>query len=162
MHTRTIRTYVYLTAGLGLLASIYAGVETVYAPLQSSCNVSSFFSCGAVDTSGKTTTLGIPDAAIGIAGFILILIVAVLAEQHRRDLRYLYALVFFTTGGVGFASYFAYVELAQIRALCPVCTTAYAFGVLVWVGAIVLTQRVRRRLRKAGVPVPPAVPESVD
>jgi uncharacterized membrane protein len=162
MHTRSIRSYVYLTAGLGLLASIYAGLETLYSGLRGSCTINAFFSCSAVSESGRTTTLGIPDAAIGIAGFVLILIVAALSEQHRQEFRYLYALLFFTTGGVAFASYFAYIELAQIHAVCPVCTTAYVFGVLVWVGAIALALRLRKRLRKAGVPVPPAVPESVD
>ncbi|HYA58020.1 MAG TPA: vitamin K epoxide reductase family protein [Thermoplasmata archaeon] len=151
MKTRSWRSFVYLTGGFGLIASIYAGLESVDAGLRGSCTISSFFSCSAVDVSGKTSTLGIPDAAIGIAGFILILLVAALAERNSRDLRYLYALLFFTTGGVGFASYFAYVELGEIHALCPVCTAAYFFGVLVWAGAIGLTLKVRRRLlRKAG------------
>jgi len=150
MKTRSWRSFVYLTAGFGLIVSIYAGLETVDASLRASCSVTSFFSCSAVDASGRTSTLGIPDAAIGIAGFVLILIVAALAERNSGDLRYLYALLFFTTGGVRFASYFAFVELAEIHALCPVCTTAYVFGVLAWVGAIALTLKVRRRLaRKA-------------
>jgi uncharacterized membrane protein len=160
MRTRSIRSYIYLTAGLGLIASIYTALETLDAGLRGSCTVNSYFSCSAVDTSGRTTTLGIPDAAIGIAGFVLILVVAALAERHGKDIRYLYALLFFTTVGVAFASYFAYVELVQIHALCPVCTAAYAFGVLVWVGGIALTRRVRNRLRKAQAVPTPAHPES--
>ena len=149
MKTRTLWTTLYLTVGLGLITSIYAGLETLDSSLRSSCTITSFFSCSAVDSSGRTTTLGIPDAAIGIAGFIAILVVAALAEGNKRDLRYFYALLFFTTGGVGFASYFAYVELAEIHALCPVCTTAYLFGVLAWAGAIALTVRVNRKLTAA-------------
>jgi len=155
MKTRSLRTFVYLTGVFGLLVSIYAGLETLDASLRSSCTVNSFFSCSAVDASGKTSTFGIPDAAIGIAGFVLIIIVAALAEQHSRDLRYLYALLLFTTGGVAFASYFAYVEIAEIKALCPVCTAAYIFGILVWIGAIALTLRVRRRLERIGAPPTP-------
>lgn len=149
MKTRTLWTVLYLTAGLGLIASIYAGLETLDTSLRSSCTINSFFSCSAVDASGRTSTLGIPDAAIGIVGFILILAVAALAERHSRDLRYFYALLFFTTGGVAFASYFAYVELAEIHALCPVCTSAYIFGVLTWVGTIALTARVGRKIAAA-------------
>jgi uncharacterized membrane protein len=160
MRTRSIRSYIYLTAGLGLITSIYAALEMIDTGLRASCTISAYFSCSAVDASGKTTTLGIPDAAIGIAGFVLILLVAVLAEQHRKDLRYLYALLFFTTGGMAFASYFAYIEVAEIHALCPVCTAAYAFGVLVWVGAVTLASRVRNRLRKARASAPPARSES--
>jgi uncharacterized membrane protein len=154
MKTRNLRTFVYLTAAFGLIASIYAWAETVDVALRSSCSVTSFFSCSAVDNSGRTTTLGIPDAFIGVAGFVLILIVAALAEQHSRDLRYLYVLLFFTTGGVAFSSYFAYVELAIIHALCPVCTTAYFFGTLTWIGAIALTLKVRRRLARAAAATP--------
>ena len=146
MRTRTLWSYLYLTTGLGLIVAIYAGLETLDPSLRSSCTISSFFSCSAVDASGRTTTLGIPDAVIGIAGFVLILAAAQIAERHKRDLRFFYVLLFLTTGGVAFASYFAYIELAVIHALCPVCTTAYIFGVLVWVGAIALTLRVRRKI----------------
>jgi uncharacterized membrane protein len=146
MKTRSLWTYLYLTTGLGLIVSIYAGLETLDPALRSSCTISSYFSCSAVDASGFTTTLGIPDAVIGIVGFILILAVAQLTERHKRDLRFFYGLLFFTTGGVAFASYFAAVEVTEIHALCPVCTTAYAFGILVWVGAIALTFRTRRKI----------------
>ncbi len=149
MKTRTLWTTLYLTTGLGLITSIYAGLETLDTSLRSSCTINSFFSCSAVDSSGRTTTLGIPDAAIGIAGFIAILVVAALAERHSRDLRYFYTLLFFTTGGVAFASYFAYIEVAEIHALCPVCTTAYIFGILTWVAAIALTMRVSRKIAAA-------------
>ncbi len=143
MRTRSLWTYVSLTGVLGLVVSIYAGLETLDASLRNTCSFSSYFSCGAVDSSGRTTVLGIPDAAIGISGFILIIALAVLAERRSADLRYLYALLGLTTIGVAFAAYFAYVEVALIHALCPVCVTSYIFGVLVWVGAIALTLRMR-------------------
>jgi len=145
MKTRSLWSYLYLTAGLGLIVSIYAGVETFDAGLRSSCTINSYFSCSAVDVSGRTTTLGIPDAAIGIAGFVLILVVGALAERRKDDIRRFYVLLFFTTFGVAFASYFAYVEVTEIHALCPVCTAAYIFGILVWAGAIALTARVRSK-----------------
>ncbi len=152
MRTRSLWTYLYLTAGLGLIASIYAGIETLDAGLRGSCSINSYFSCSAVDSSGRTSTLGIPDAAIGIAGFLVILVVIGLAERRSGDLRYAYAVLFFTTGGVAFASYFAYIEVAEIHALCPVCTTAYLFGLLAWAGALALTARLHRgaALAKSG------------
>jgi V/A-type H+/Na+-transporting ATPase subunit K len=116
MRTRTLWTYVDLTAVFGLIVAIYAGLETLDTSLRSSCTISSFFSCSAVDSSGHTTTLGIPDAAIGIAGFIVILIVAGLAERRTADLRSLYALLFVTTAGVAVASYFAGCCVVRDRA----------------------------------------------
>jgi uncharacterized membrane protein len=154
MRTRSIWTYLYLTAGFGLLVAIYAGIETLDPSLRSSCTVSSYFSCSAVDASQYTTTLGIPDAAIGITGFIVILGVAAFAERHTADLRSFYALLFVTTAGVAVAAYFAYVEVALIHALCPVCTTAYIFSVLVWIGAIALTMRMRGEAKSAPAEAP--------
>lgn len=151
MRTKTLWNFTYLVAGLGFLTSIYTALESIDTSLQRTCSVTSFFSCAAVDASGHTSTLGIPDSAIGIAGFILILVVLALAERHPDDPRFFYVVLFFTTGAVAFASYFAYVELAIIHALCPVCTTAYTFAVLTWAGAIALTRRVRA---DASPPVP--------
>ncbi len=156
MKTRSLRSYVYLTGTFGLLVAIYAGLETVFAGLRSSCSINSYFSCSAVDASGKTTLFGIPDAAVGIAGFVAILVVAALAERNSRDLRFLYALAVVTTLGVATAGYFAYVEVAEIHALCPVCTAAYIFSVLVWIGALALTVKVRRRRERIGPAPTPA------
>jgi uncharacterized membrane protein len=139
--TRSLWTFTYLMAGIGLLASIYAGLETLDTGLRNSCSFNGFFSCAAVDASGRTTTLGIPDAAIGIAGFLAILALVALAERHTGDRRYFTALVGVTTVGVAVAGYFAYIELDLIHALCPVCLTAYIFGGLAWIGAIALTVR---------------------
>jgi len=162
MRTRTIRSVIYLAAGLGLITSIFTYLEAVEASLQKLCSVNAFVSCSAVANSGKTTLLGIPDSFIGIGGFVLILLVAAVAESRRRELLWPYLLLFVTTAGVALAAYFGYVEIAEIHALCPVCLTAYVFGVVAWGGAIALVLKVRAKARsraeKNEVPAP--APES--
>jgi uncharacterized membrane protein len=147
MRTRTIRSVIYLSGGLGIIVSIFTYLEAVEASLQSLCTVNAFVSCSAVANSGKTTLFGISDSFIGIGGFVLILIVAGIAESRRKELLWPYLLLLLTTAGVGLSIYFGYVELAEIHALCLVCFTAYIFGVIAWGGTIALVQKVRAKAR---------------
>jgi uncharacterized membrane protein len=145
MRLRSIRSLIYLASGLGLIVALFATAEFLDPSLTSVCTFSAFFSCGAVAKSGLTTTLYVPDWAWGVVGFVAILVVAALAEAHKKDLRYAYALLLLTTAGVGLAMYLLYVELVQIHALCPVCLTAYVFGIIAWLGTLMLVRRLRQR-----------------
>ena len=158
MRTRSLRGIIYLAGGLGLLVAIFAAAEFYTASLRSVCSISQFFSCSTVDQSGKTTTLGIQDYVWGVGGFVLLLIVAGVAERLPRDLRPAYALAFFSTGAVALSGYFIYVQLAEIHALCVVCVTAEGFGAIVWVAALALAVRTRRKAlgRSAPARPPPA------
>jgi len=164
MRTRSLRSVIYLAGGLGLIVSIFTYLEAVEASLQSLCTVNAFVSCSAVANSGKTTLFGISDSYIGIGGFVLILIVAAVAESRRQELLWPYLLLFLTTGGVALSFYFGYVELGEIHALCLVCLTAYVFGFIAWAGAIALVQKVRAKARSrawgksTGTPSPEAAP----
>jgi uncharacterized membrane protein len=145
MRTRNLRSLLYLSAGLGLLVSLFATAEYFDASLRGICSVSSFFSCSLVDNSGRTTTLGIPDYLWGLGGFVAIFVVGGLAEARPDDARGAVGLAVLTSAGVGLSLYFLYVELAEIHALCLVCATAYLFGVLAWVCSLALLRRVGRR-----------------
>jgi uncharacterized membrane protein len=161
MRTRSIRSLIYFAAGLGLIAALFATAEYFDAALAVACSPTSSISCAAVAKSGLTTTLGVPDWAWGLAGFVAILVAATLAERHRKDIRYTYALLGLTTAGVGLSMYLLYVELFRIGALCPVCASAYAFGILAWIGAILLTRRMTARLQaRARAPGPDAEPSA--
>ena len=141
MRTRSLRTVVFLAAGVGLLVAIFAALEFYESSLRSYCTYSSFLSCAAVDKSAYTTTFGIPDYLWGVGGFLLILIVAGISESRKTERLWYYLLLFFTNFGVGFSIYFLYVQLALIGALCVICTTADVFGWIAWAGAIALAYR---------------------
>jgi uncharacterized membrane protein len=155
VRTRTLRSVVGLAAGLGFIVSVFAAAEYFTASLRSACTINQFFSCGTVDRSGLTSTLGVPDYAWGIAGFVLLLIVAGIAEHRASDPRPTYALVGVSTLGVAFSADFLYTQLVRIHALCLVCASAEAFGVIVWICAIALAARAHR-----GEPVEPPAPAS--
>jgi uncharacterized membrane protein len=158
MRTRDIRTVIYLAGGLGLIVAVYTYLETVQSSLQKYCTLNSYVSCGAVANSGKTATFGIPDSFIGIGGFVLILLIAAIAERRRRDLLWPYLLLVLTTVGVAFSLYFLYVELAEINALCPVCLTAWIFGWVAWGASIALVLKMRARARPRAASAPRGTP----
>ncbi|MGD0718083.1 MAG: vitamin K epoxide reductase family protein [Thermoplasmata archaeon] len=143
MQTRTVRTTIYLAAGVGLIIAIFSGLEFIDTALQSICSFNGFFSCAAVAQSGKTTLLGIQDYALGIAGFIIILALNGCAERRPDDPRWSYALLGLTTLGVALSFYFLYVELYEIGAFCLVCFSSYVMGFIAWGGAIELARRTR-------------------
>jgi uncharacterized membrane protein len=147
MRTRDVRSLIYLASGFGLITAIFTYLETVEASLQKYCTINSYVSCSAVANSGKTTFLGIPDSLVGVGGFILIIVVAAIAEARRRELLWPYLLLFVTSSGVAISLYFAYLEFAVIHALCPVCFTAWVFGWIAWAGTIVLVGKVRAKAR---------------
>jgi len=113
---------IVIIAGLGLAG--FAAFESVYPPAQGFCSVNSYISCAKVVSSNHTTIGPVPDYAIGIAGFLLLLVVDIpLYLTWRPDL--LKALVGLSALGVAVSVYFAYVELAIIQALCLVCFSTY-------------------------------------
>jgi uncharacterized membrane protein len=156
MRTRSLRSVVYLGAVFGLIASLYAAAEVADAALAKACSLNGVVSCSTILDSGKTTVLGIPDWSIGVAGFVVILACAVLAERFRKDLRFTYLLALVTTAGVAFSLYFLYVEVFEIGGICPVCVSAYAMGWVAWGGALGLTRKALRRERRDGADARPS------
>ena len=141
MRTSSLRSLIYFAAGVGLIVSIFAALEFYEASLRSLCSIGSFFSCSVVDQSGRTTTLGVPDYAWGLGGFVLILVFAAIAEARAKEPRWADALLGLTTVGLALSLYFLYVQLALIGAFCVVCASAYVFGAVAWVGTIGLARR---------------------
>lgn len=155
MRARTCRSLLALGGALGLVVSIFAALEFYYASLSAICTVNGFVSCALIAHSGKTTTLGIQDYDWGIAGFVAILLLAAVSERRRQDDRITYLLFALTSAGIALSVYFLYVELVEIHGLCPVCLSAYVFGVAAWVGSFGLAQRAYRRSHRAPEPPPP-------
>ncbi|HKN07731.1 MAG: vitamin K epoxide reductase family protein [Thermoplasmata archaeon] len=162
MRTRDIRSVIYLAGGFGLIVAIYTYFETVEASLQKYCTLNAYVSCGAVANSGRTTLFGIPDSFIGIGGFVLILLVAGIAESRRKELLWPYLLLLLTTGGVAVSLYFLYEELFEIHALCPVCLAAWVLGWVAWGATIALVRKARARARSRALENPTATPSPPD
>ncbi len=85
--------------------------------------------CGIVQASRYSELAGVPVAWLGVAGYLAIIVVALLPGPRGAGLG-----MFVTAVSVGFSGWLTYVELAVIEAVCAWCVasailTALAFGI---------------------------------
>lgn len=137
MRSESLHALLPLAVVAGLAFSLFAAAETLDPALQGFCSVSVFLSCRAVDTSGHTTTLGIPDYAWGIGGFVLLFVLDVQVFRLGRG-RWLDALTLVSAAGLGLSVYLASVELFVIHAFCLVCFASYVANAIVLTLALLL------------------------
>lgn len=131
------RRAIAVLALLGALDATYLllgklGITTGYV-----CSVTG--GCEIVNTSPYSELAGIPVAAIGMLGYLAILIVALAAIQPRRlaDRRPDLLLALLSGVGVAFSLYLTYVELFILRAVCQWCLVSLALIVATLVLALV-------------------------
>ncbi len=142
MRSETLHALIPVALVAGLALSVLAAYEAADPAARGFCVISPFFSCARVDTSGFTSTLGIPDWVWGVAGFVAMLLVDVPVFRHGRG-RWLDALTVLSGLGLALSIYLAAVELVQIGAFCLVCAGAYgANGVVL--GAVIALRRSAR------------------
>lgn len=108
----------------GFAFAAFATYETFDPSAQQVCSISPYLSCAKIDNSGHTSTLGVPDWAIGVAGYLVLIVLGLLAARtwKREHLRWLTAVSLL---GVLVSVYLAYIELVIIQGLCPVCLGTY-------------------------------------
>ena len=101
-----------MLAVVGIIASSLA-LREHYRTDASPCSINERWDCGIVNHSPYAVLHGVPVAVIGIAGYILL---AVLAFRKAYQLMLLAAL-----GGLGFALYLAHIEAAVLGVWCIYC-----------------------------------------
>jgi uncharacterized membrane protein len=125
---------------LGILVSGYLSVKRLTG---GSLACSRWAQCDAVNNSGYAKIYGVPVAFIGLAGYLVLLGVALAALQtwgptHRRLLAISFVLAL---GGVGFSAYLTYIELFVIEAICNWCVaSATLITLLAIVGGVNLSR----------------------
>ena len=125
----------YLIALLSIAGIIVSGLalRVHYSTETAPCSINEKWDCGIVNHSPYAEIHGVPVATIGIAGYLLI---AVLAMMRRRALLLLAALV-----GTAFALYLTNIEAKVLGVWCLYCVisqaiiaaiTMLAIGWVVW------------------------------
>ena len=126
---------VVLSAG-GVLVSGYLSVKRVTG---GSLACTRWADCDVVNNSVFAKIYGVPVAFIGLAGYLVIMCLAMAALQTEgATQRRLLALGFLLAlGGVGFSVYLTYLELYVIEAICVWCViSAVLITLLAIVGGI--------------------------
>jgi len=99
--------------------------------------------CDVVNNSVYAKLYGVPVAFIGLAGYLLLLALAVAALETSasRQHRLLAASFVLALGGVAFSAYLTYLEVFVIEAICSWCVaSAIIITLLAIVGGINLRQ----------------------
>lgn len=97
----------------GILLALYLVWQQFGQPTIKPCSINATINCDAVISGPVSKTFGIPTPFIGLTGYIIILISALLKKKH--------ILLAMTTGGLAFCLWLAFVELVQLKVVCPVC-----------------------------------------
>jgi len=125
---------VALLALLGLLDAAYLALERVTGgPL--ACPLGG--GCETVQSSSYATSFGIPVAFIGVAGYALLLAVAMLSLHHDSLFGLPLDALLLALASIALLAgiYFMYLQIAVIGAICFWCTIAALLDLLIWVAA---------------------------
>jgi len=123
-------------AGLGVLVSGYLSVKRFTG---GSLACTRWAECDVVNNSVYAKIYGVPVAFIGLAGYLLLLglALAVLRTEGVLQRRLLTVGFLLALGGVGFSAYLTYIELYVIEAICIWCViSAILISLLALVGGL--------------------------
>ncbi len=135
-----MRYAIVILAILGIVVSGLA-LKVHYDTGTEPCRINDKWDCGVVNHSPYAVIHGIPVAAFGIAGYLLI---AILAFIRRRDLLLAAVLI-----GLCFALYLTHIEKDVLEVWCLYCVISQGIiAVLALLSALWLTMS-RRSMRTA-------------
>ena len=110
-----MRYILAILAVAGMVVS-YLALRVHYSTDSAPCSINEKWDCGIVNHSPYAVIHGVPVAAMGIAGYLLI---ALLALARRRGF-----LVIATVIGMGFALYLSNIEARVLGVWCIYCVTS--------------------------------------
>lgn len=138
---RFILITIILLALAGVIDSGYALQQHYAPPDVSACDYNATVSCTAVNQSEYSEVLGIPVAGTGMAGYLLMALLAGIGLAQRQRTRIMFMLLAgVSLGGFLVAVSLTYIELFVLEAVCPLCVISQALIaailVLSWVGVL--------------------------
>lgn len=130
-----MRYLIALLAIAGIVVSTIA-LRIHYSTDAPPCDISAHWDCGMVNHSRYSVMHGVPVAAVGIAGYALIAILA-LWRRYRLLLAASFA-------GLAFALYLTSIEARILQIWCLYCVISQTIIALITLGAIIAAIRSRR------------------
>jgi uncharacterized membrane protein len=132
-----VRIAIVLFAVLGIIVSSLALKVHYDDPGKEPCSINDKWDCGVVNHSPYAVMFGVPVAAIGIAGYLLI---AVLAWMRQRAVLLLVVLA-----ALGFAAYLTHIEAHVLEVYCLYCVISQGIIAIITLLALVWAALARRR-----------------
>ena len=106
-------TVIKMLAAVGTGLALYLYVSYITQPVATICTISDRVNCDAVISGEVSTTLGIPTALYGLAGYVVILVAAFM---NKRKLMFGMSLF-----GTLFCLRVTFIEVFLLKVYCPVC-----------------------------------------
>ena len=129
------RMVIAVLALAGLLVSLYLLLHQVGLVGQLACGTGA---CEQVQASRYAWMLGVPVSAVGVAGYLAILVVALAGIQRWADRAGpTRLLVLLSLGGVTFTAYLKYLEIFRIHAICRWCVASTVIIVAILVMSLI-------------------------
>jgi uncharacterized membrane protein len=131
-----MRWLLVLLALVGIVASSFA-LREHYRTDTSPCSINERWDCGIVNHSPFATLRGIPVAVIGIAGYLLLGVMALMRAYRLMLLPVL--------AGLGFSLYLAHIEKDVLGVWCIYCVIS--LGVISLLSVLVLATAIANSIR---------------
>jgi len=121
--------YLYLLAIFGIILSLYL-VQEHYSNEKAVCDINSKLSCCIVNKSSYAILFNVPVAIFGVCWNIVQALLALkIWENEKKDLIWIYFMIFWCVLGMFFVVYLIYAEI-MLQSLCPFCTVIHIIVVL--------------------------------
>lgn len=114
-----------ILSSIGIALAIYLLWQQFFRPAFQPCYVNSYINCDAVISGPVAKTFGISTPLYGLVGYVVILLSAFLKKRKL--------LVGMATFGLIFCLLIGYIELVQMRVICPVCISCQLIMIAVFV-----------------------------
>lgn len=125
--------WIKILAVVGIGLSLFLLWERYFQPTFQPCNINATINCDAVINGEVANTFGIPTPLIGLLGYLVILFAA-----FKRNARLAWGMSMF---GLAFCLYIAFIELFQLRVICPVCIACQLDMITVFILGYLLNKK---------------------
>jgi uncharacterized membrane protein len=135
------RMVIAVLALIGVLISVYLTLHNYGVIGTLACGAGS---CDTVQASKWAVFMGVPVPVLGLIGYALVLVTALvgLAKTESRALGL--ALFVLADGAFVFSLYLTYLEAFVIHAWCRWCIASAAITLLIWIASLAELPRLRR------------------
>jgi uncharacterized membrane protein len=126
-------SYIKILAVVGVLLSMYLLWQQLFQPAFKPCSINETINCDAVINGPVAKTLGIPTPLYGLVGYIVILFATF--KQNKK------LLLGMATFGLGFCLYIGFIEIFQLKVLCPVCVSCQIVMALIFLLSLSMKEK---------------------
>lgn len=135
MNQAKIYSLIKVLSSVGILLALYLLWQQFFRPAFQPCYVNSLINCDAIISGPVANTFGIPTPLYGLIGYVVIFFAAL---WHRKKL-----LLSMATFGLLFCLSIGYIELVQLRVVCPICIVCQMIMIAIFGLSVVLQNKQR-------------------